>query len=171
MIYFNLENKKFIFKSINSITQFLNFQMKQKDQPVDKKRFLMLGILSLAQVTNAAAWVNFSAVSDILQVSYAEATYFWVTYLSMIFYVTYLFLSIVSAALIETKGIRYALIVAVVMQTLGFWLRTLVNYHFSFCIIGQTIISLGQPMIINMCSTLSANWFPPRERVVSTMTA
>ena len=145
--------------------------MRQKDQPTDRKRFLMLGILSLAQVTNAAAWVNFSAVSDILQVSYAGATFFWITYLGMIFYVTYLVLSLVSVALIETKGIRYALIVAVVLQTLGFWLRTLVNYHFIFCVLGQTIISLGQPMIINMCSKLSANWFPPKERVVSTMAA
>ena len=145
--------------------------MTQRDPPADKKRFLMLAILSLAQVTNAAAWVNFSAVSDLLQVSYAEATFFWVTYLSMVFYVTYVFLSAVAVALIEAKGIRYALIVAVVLQAVGFWLRTLLNYHFMFCVLGQTIISLGQPMIINMCSTLSANWFPQKERVVSTMAA
>jgi hypothetical protein len=145
--------------------------MRKRDPPADKKRFLMLAILSLAQVTNAAAWVNFSAVSDLLQVSYAEATFFWVTYLSMVFYVTYVFLSAVAVALIEAKGIRYALIVAVVLQALGFWLRTLLNYHFMFCVLGQTIISLGQPMIINMCSTLSANWFPQKERVVSTMAA
>ena len=72
---------------------------------------------------------------------------------------------------IENKGIRFALILAVLIQALGLWIRAFINYHFMYCVVGQTIISLAQPLIMNMCTKFSANWFPKKERVVSTMTA
>lgn len=135
------------------------------------KRFLMLGLFALAQVTNCAAWINFSAITDKLLETQPQANLFWITYLSMIFLVTYIPVNPFSMWVIENKGIRYTLILAVLIQAAGLWLRACINYHFIYCVIGQTIISLGQPLIMNMCTKLSANWFPKKERVVSTMAA
>ena len=135
------------------------------------KRFLMLGLFSLAQVTNCAAWINFAAIPDKVLETQPQANLFWLTYLSMIFLITYIPVNPFSMWVIETKGIRYTLILAVVIQATGLWLRACINYHFMYCVAGQTIISLGQPLIMNMCTKLSAQWFPKKERVVSTMTA
>jgi hypothetical protein len=61
----------------------------------------------------------------------------------MIFLVTYIPVNPFSMWVIENKGIRYALILAVLIQAGGLWLRACINYHFMYCVVGQTIISLG----------------------------
>ena len=40
---------------------------------------------------------------------------------------------------------------------------------FIFCTIGQTLLAIGQPFMYNMPAKLSAVWFPPQERLFSTM--
>lgn len=104
-------------------------------------------------------------------VVYPEATVFNITFLSMIYLLMYIPVNPFAIWLIEKKGIRVSFITGVVIQTLGFWLRTLINYSFSFVIVGQIMLSIGQPIIVNMCTKLSANWFPKKERVVSSSVA
>ena len=43
------------------------------------------------------------------------------------------------------------------------------NSGFIACLIGQTLLAIGQPFIYNMPAKLSAVWFPPEERLFSTM--
>ena len=51
---------------------------------------------------------------------------------------------------------------------LGGMLRTLVGTHFIYLMIGQTVTTCVGPLITNMSTKVSANWFPKEERVVAT---
>ena len=130
----------------------------------------MLGLYCFAQMMNTIGWICFSPLVGKMLAAYPEATVFKLTFLSMIFLLMYIPVNPIAVWLIEKKGIRVSFITGLVIQTIGFWLRSLINTSFSFVIVGQIILSMGQPVIINMCTKLSANWFPKKERVVSSST-
>ena len=52
---------------------------------------------------------------------------------------------------------------------MGFWLRCMLTHSFWFCLLGQTVIAIGQPLIYNLPAKVSAEWFPEGERLFSTM--
>ena len=72
---------------------------------------------------------------------------------------------------IEKKGIRASLITGLIISTIGLWVRTQINQGFLWLMIGQFIVSISQSFIMMLSTKLSANWFPKKERVVSTMFA
>ena len=76
-----------------------------------------------------------------------------------------------SVYIIEKYGIRISLILALAIQMLGCVLRSMVGKGFIFLTIGQTLtVSVG-PLITNMATKVSANWFPKDQRVVATNVA
>ena len=75
----------------------------------------------------------------------------------------------ISTWVIETKGLKWALLLGVGIQTVGLWTRQFCTHGFYFVFAGQTFIAIGQPFMYNMPAKLSAIWFPPHERVMSTM--
>ena len=131
----------------------------------------MLALFSGAQLANAVGQINFYGIADQLIHEHKSATLWWVTYLNMVSLATYVLFSPLSIWLIEVRGIRASLLLGVLLQLVGSVLQTYVGDHFSYLVIGQTILTIGQPIIVNMSAKVSANWFPKEERVVSTMTS
>lgn len=72
---------------------------------------------------------------------------------------------------LDQWGLRIGVLVGMALTTFGLMLRCLINYSFLYAIIGQTIMSIGQPFIINACPKISANWFHQKERIVATSVA
>ena len=72
---------------------------------------------------------------------------------------------------LDQWGLRIGVLVGMALTTFGLMLRCLINFNFIYAIIGQTIMSIGQPFIINACPKISANWFPQKERIVATSVA
>lgn len=76
-----------------------------------------------------------------------------------------------SVAVLDKYGLWWGIGFGMVTTTVGLWVRCLINEGFAFAIIGQTIMAIGQPFLYNAPTKISANWFPERERIVSTSIA
>jgi cyanate permease len=97
-----------------------------------------------------------------------SATMWWITYLNVIGMVCFAVFCPFSVWVIEKYGIRSSLILAMLIQCIGSLIRSLDHFNFWYLVVGQTIASIQMPIVINMITKFSANWFPKEERVVST---
>ena len=59
-----------------------------------------------------------------------------VDFLSMVFYITYVLVNPISVYIIENKGIRCSLILGVLTQVVGFWVRAMIDESFVYCLVG-----------------------------------
>lgn len=73
-----------------------------------------------------------------------------------------------SVHVLDSWGLRKGITLGISLTVLGLWVRCLVNQSFFFAILGQAISATGQPFLFNAFALLSLNWFPKRERIMST---
>ncbi len=91
-----------------------------------------------------------------------------INYLSQSFMLAYPIMNQPAVWAIDRIGLKFGLSIGIGMTTVGLWLKFLINDSFTFVIVGQTIVAMGQPFIMNACAKVSANWFPERERLTIT---
>ena len=118
---------------------------------------------------NTAGWICFAAIVDKIKFAYPGTTALDINYLSWIFMIVYLPMNPIATYMIENHGLRKSLLLGVFIESIGFWLRTFINYSFNYNMLGQVLIAIGQPFIYNQPVKLSSIWFPKEERIVSTM--
>ena len=83
---------------------------------------------------------------------------------------SFLLVNFPSVIVLDKLGLKYGLIIGISLTTLGLWLRCLINIHFTFAMVGQTIMALAFPFTFNAPALLSANWFGEKERIYATST-
>jgi len=71
----------------------------------------------------------------------------------------------------EKFGLKMAIYVAITFQFLGLWLRCLIDNSNYFLIVGQAMIAIAYPFLLNLPSKISAIWFKKNERVFATSIA
>jgi hypothetical protein len=98
-------------------------------------------------------------------------------YLTSAFFLVNLVCSYHGAQLVDTKGLRYGLLLGSVLQAAGCWIRwggVLMadkSLHFPLVLLGQTVAALSQPFITNTPPALSTAWFPDDEVALATSLA
>ena len=95
----------------------------------------------------------------------------WYSYLNVVGMLAFVVFTPFSIWIIQKYGVRTSLILALGLQVLGGAMRLFMDTNFMYCVIGQSIFSIGGPIIVNMTSKVSAMWFPKEERVAATMTS
>jgi hypothetical protein len=78
------------------------------------------------------------------------------------------FFSFPANYVIDNYGIKESLYCGDFFILLGCGLRCLVNYNFIYFIIGQTLIGMGVPFVVNGIGKLSNNWYFPQNRQLVT---
>jgi MFS transporter, FLVCR family, feline leukemia virus subgroup C receptor-related protein len=91
-----------------------------------------------------------------------------INYLSQSFMIAYLPFNQPAVIALDKYGLKYGVVIGTVLTTIGLWMKCLINESFVWVVIGQTIIAIGQPFLLNACSKVSANWFPENERLAAT---
>ena len=81
----------------------------------------------------------------------------------------YILANIPSVYIVERYGLRVSTIIGISLSTLGLWIRCLINFNYYTCLAGQIIIAIGQPFLYNAPAVVTTNWFPQKERAMSTM--
>lgn len=121
-----------------------------------------MGIIALNQLL----WITFAAVTT-------DATQFYgvsdlsIGLLSLIFMVVYIFVSFPASWMIDTYGIRVGVgIGAILTGTFGL-LRGLGASNYTWVLVAQIGIAIGQPFILNAITTIAARWFPTGERATA----
>ena len=92
-----------------------------------------------------------------------------VNMMSYCFMAFYLPMNFPCVFVVEKFGLRLGIIGGIASTTLGLWVRCFINQSFSFALIGQIIMALGQPLLYNSPAKVTTNWFPQKERAIATM--
>ena len=177
------ENEKLIPKSSidnnKEIQQKQQIKKKIKERPkgtsgvpnfrVYKSRWLMLLIFSLTTLLNGSMFMGLSSVVDVVA-PYYKVSEVNIEWLSNMFMVVYVFVAMPSAFFMSKYGIRVVLTVAsgcgaagAALQYGGYKRR---SYY--LVVAGQFFAAVAYGNIIQVPGKLSAVWFAPKERGIST---
>lgn len=140
--------------------------MEQSGFKVYGYRWVVLLAFMAIIALNQLLWITFAAITtDAMQ--FYEVSDLSIGLLSLIFMVVYIFVSFPASWVIDTYGIRVGVgIGAILTGTFGL-LRGLTASNYTWVLVAQIGIAVGQPFILNAITTIAARWFPTGERATA----
>lgn len=133
---------------------------------VYKYRWVILAVYMLVVAANQLMWITFAPITS-TAAAYYEVTDLSIGLLSLCFMIVYIFVSIPASWVIDTYGIRIALGTGAVLTGVFGLMRGLAANDYTWVLVAQIGIAIGQPFILNAVTTLSARWFPAQERATA----
>ncbi|KAL0974260.1 hypothetical protein UPYG_G00217860 [Umbra pygmaea] len=140
---------------------------------VYKRRWFVLFVFCLLNCSNCLSWLTFAPVAD-LSSQFLGVTMDQVNWLSLVFMVVAIPLSFGTTWVLDTLGLRVALVVGSGLNMLGAVLRFVATLRsipgalvFPVMMGGQTICAFAQPLIIFTPTKLAALWFPEHQRATA----
>jgi MFS family permease len=129
-------------------------------------RWIMLLVFMFAVVVNQLLWITFAPITS------DAARYYGVSdlsigLLSMIFMIVYIVVSIPASWAIDTYGVRVAVGIGAALTGAFGLLRGLLAPNYTWVLVAQIGIAVGQPFILNAVTTVAARWFPMEERATA----
>lgn len=110
-------------------------------------------------MANQMLWLNFSPLITYMMDLYQASEDLVTITMIMIFPIMYVLLSVHAGSLIDRVGYKKIVSIGSIIMLIGSIIRI---YHSSFWVVfvGQMIIAISQPYIINGISKIVADWFP-----------
>ncbi len=140
--------------------------MEQASFKVYGYRWVVLLAFMFIVAVNQLMWITFAPITS------NAAAYFGVSdlsigLLSMIFMVVFIIMSIPASWAIDTYGLRVAVGIGVILTGVFGLLRGLAAPNYTWVLVAQIGIAVGQPFILNAVTTVAARWFPLQERATA----
>lgn len=140
--------------------------MEQTGFKVYGYRWIVLLVFMAVVAVNQLLWITFASITG------SAAEYYGVSdlsigLLSMSFMIVYIVVSIPASWVIDTYGIRVAVGIGAALTGLFGLLRGLLAPHYTWVLISQIGIAIGQPFILNAVTKVAARWFPIQERATA----
>ncbi|QKE75106.1 MFS transporter [Arthrobacter citreus] len=111
-------------------------------------------------------WLNFAPLISYLK-SHYEVTESDINWLLIVFPLIYILLSIHSGKVIDRRGYRVSILIGGLFMSVFSCIR-IFDSSFSFLLLGQIGIAIGQPYILNAISSLVVDWFPKTKQATAT---
>ena len=140
--------------------------MKQATYKVYGYRWIVLLAFIFVIAINQLLWITFAAITS-EAVNFYDVSDLGIGFLSMVFMIVYIFVSVPASWAIDTFGIRVAVGIGAVLTGVFGLLRGLAAPSYTLVLISQIGIAIGQPFILNAITTVAARWFPIRERATA----
>ncbi len=140
--------------------------MEQTGFKVYGYRWIMLFAFMFVVTINQLLWITFAPITGSAGRFYGVSD-LSIGLLSMIFMIVYVVISIPASWIIDTYGIRFAVGTGAVLTGIFGLLRGLFATDYTWVLISQIGIAIGQPFILNAITNLAARWFPIRERATA----
>jgi MFS family permease len=121
-----------------------------------------MGVIALNQLL----WITFAAITTDAMQFYAVSD-LGIGLLSLIFMVVYIFISFPASWVIDTYGIRVGVGIGAALTGIFGLLRGLLASDYTWVLVAQIGIAIGQPFILNAITTIAARWFPAGERATA----
>jgi len=121
-----------------------------------------MGIIALNQLL----WITFAAITTDAMEFY-NVSDLSIGLLSLIFMVVYIFVSFPASWVIDTYGIRVGVGIGAALTGIFGLVRGLMASDYTWVLIAQIGIAIGQPFILNAITTIAARWFPVGERATA----
>ena len=140
--------------------------MEQTDFKVYGYRWVVLVTFMFVVAINQLLWITFAPITG------NAATYYGVSdlsigLLSMVFMIVYIIVSIPASWVIDTYGVRIAVGIGVILTGVFGLMRGILSPNYTYVLIAQIGIAIGQPFILNAVTTVAARWFPIKERATA----
>ena len=130
-------------------------------------RWVMLAAFMAIVAINQFLWITFAPIT-LNAARYYAVSDLSIGLLSMSFMIVYIIISIPASWMIDTYGIRVAVGIGAALTGLFGLLRGIVAPSYTWVLVSQIGIAVGQPFILNAMTTVAARWFPARERATAT---
>jgi len=140
--------------------------MEQTKFKVYGYRWVVLLAYMFAVAINQLLWITFASITGSAAKYYAVSD-LSIGLLSMSFMIVYIIVSIPASWVIDTYGIRVAVGIGAVLTGVFGLLRGLVAADYTWVLIAQLGIAIGQPFILNAVTTVAVRWFPIEERATA----
>lgn len=129
-------------------------------------RWIALLAFSLSHGLMQVLWITFAPITG------EAATFYGVTplqigFLSMLFMIVYLVVSIPASWAIDTWGIRKGVGIGVALMGVFGLVRGLWGESYSVVVFATVMIAIAQPFILNSVTAMSVRWFPLKERATA----
>lgn len=136
-----------------------------------KYRFVITLLYCLVGIVNAIMWICTSPITTNLESIYT-LDIFTVTFCtSLIWFCVYPPVNFIANYVLDEKGLQIGVFIGGGLTIIGLWIRNLNTYSFYYIFAGQLLGAIGQPFLLNAPQKLSAVWYPPKERALSTTIA
>jgi MFS family permease len=140
--------------------------MKEDNFKVYGYRWVMLGVFMFIVAINQLLWITFASITTDA-VKFYSVSDLSIGLLSMIFMIVYIVVSIPASWVIDTYGLRVAVGIGAALTGIFGLVRGLTASSYTWVMIAQIGIAIGQPFILNAVTTVAARWFPIRERATA----
>jgi MFS family permease len=140
--------------------------MEQANYKVYGYRWVVLSVFMLVIALNQLLWITFAPITS-EAAGYYQVTDLGIGLLSMSFMIVYIFVSIPASWVIDTYGLRIAVGIGAGLTGIFGLLRGLAAADYTWVLISQIGIAIGQPFILNAITKVAANWFQIRERATA----
>jgi MFS family permease len=129
-------------------------------------RWVVLLAFMCIVILNQLLWITFAAITTDAMGFYGVSD-LSIGLLSLIFMVVYIFISFPASWIIDTYGIRVGVGIGAVFTGVFGLLRGLMADNYTWVLIAQIGLAVGQPFILNSITTIAARWFPAGERATA----
>jgi MFS family permease len=126
---------------------------------------VLLAFMAIVAV-NQLLWITFAAVTTDAMKFYGVSD-LSIGLLSLSFMVVYIFASFPASWVIDTYGLRVGIGIGAVLTGVFGLVRGLVSANYTWVLVAQIAIAIGQPFILNAVTTIAARWFPMEERATA----
>ena len=140
--------------------------MEGTDFKVYGYRWVVLLAYMFVVIMNQMLWITFAPITGNAAAYYGVSD-LSIGLLSMSFMIVYIVISIPASWMIDTYGIRVAVGLGAVLTGAFGLMRGLLAPSYTWVLIAQIGIAIGQPFILNAVTTVSARWFPLQERATA----
>jgi cyanate permease len=129
-------------------------------------RFIMLATFMLAIAANQLLWISFAPITGDAAAYYGVSD-LAIGLLSLVFMVVFIVVSIPASWVIDTYGIRIGVGIGAVLTGAFGLLRGLLATDYTWVLVSQIGIAVGQPFVLNAIAKIAGRWFPMNERATA----
>ncbi len=132
----------------------------------NKYKWIVLSAYMFIATLTQLFWINFAAIDTYVE-KLLNISAMKVGFLTMIFPLTFLILSIPAGIVIDRKGYKFSIMFGAVFTTFFAIFRLISPFSYTMLLISQLGISLGQPFVLNSVTKLSGLCFPKDEEATA----
>ena len=140
--------------------------MTQNSFKVYGYRWVVLLTFMTVIALNQLLWITFAAITT-QAMQFYNVSELSIGLLSLSFMIVYIIISFPASWAIDTYGIRVGVGIGAALTGIFGLTRGLVASSYTWVLIAQIGIAIGQPFILNAVTTVAARWFPMEERATA----
>lgn len=126
-------------------------------------RWVVLSLYVLISIIIEIQWLTFASISQVAQEFY-QTTALRIDFLSMIYMLVFIVMSIPASYIIDTWGLKKGLMMGAVFTGIFGLLKAWGAESLLVVTIAQIGLAIAQPFILNAVTKVGAMWFPVNER-------